>query len=301
MKALPVGNSWLRAFPASFILLFALQGASYALDVTLEWEANKEPNLAGYILYYATDSDAPYNPSPGDYLEGYSVDGGDTWHAVPAAPPIWVGAAIIKVTVRLPSNDKDYYFAVRAYDSSGNVSAYSREVCIISPGRIKPPYNRGWGVTSGDFEGLMIFYNTDTDAVTPSLGRQEDIPSFNIPGLMALGIPLSLQPPGAVFKQPIWIEFPAPGFSNMNQLSLGLYDDNMWRLVWDGEKQSLTAEGEGWLDGKPAYNTDQDPHTVSIVVKHFSGVQAAAPAGSTITVSGGGGGCFISTVGGRKD
>ena len=26
----------------------------YALDVTLQWDANKETNLAGYIVYYKT-------------------------------------------------------------------------------------------------------------------------------------------------------------------------------------------------------------------------------------------------------
>jgi len=53
-------DSWFGAVLLSFILLITFQGASYALDVTLAWEANKESNLAGYIVYYDTDSGASF-------------------------------------------------------------------------------------------------------------------------------------------------------------------------------------------------------------------------------------------------
>lgn len=113
---------------------------------------------------------------------------------------------------------------------------------------------------------------------------------------------MNLQPSGAVFATPVpvWIEFPLPGYSNMNQLNLGLYHNSEWLLAWDGEKGELTPAGEGWLEGAPAYNTDEDPHTVAIVVKHFTGVQAAVPLlpdpGPTATGGGGGGGCFVAAL-----
>jgi hypothetical protein len=33
---------------------------SYALDVTLAWDANTEPDLAGYAIHYGTESVALY-------------------------------------------------------------------------------------------------------------------------------------------------------------------------------------------------------------------------------------------------
>jgi hypothetical protein len=93
----------------------------------------------------------------------------------------------------------------------------------------------------------------------------------------------------------------------MSQISLALYDDNLWTEVWDGTTGMLTAAGEGWLDGKPQYNGSEDPQTIIILVKHFTGVQAAV-SGQSIARSigagsegGGGGGCFISTMMGQRD
>lgn len=299
MGALSGRNSWFGAILTCFILLSTLQGSSYALDVTLAWEANKESNLAGYIVYYDTDSGPPYTPESNDYAIQYSIDGETTWSDFPAAPPIWVGPGTTEITLKLPDG-KNYFFAVRAFDALGNVSAYSREVCAIAPENIDDPYTRGWAITRGELKGFKIFYSTEQDpGMTPTLGRPEDIPPFNLPGLTGLGIPLNFQPSGAVFNVPLWIEFPCPGYSGLDEISLGLYDDSKWVLVWDGEAGQLTSAGEEWLEGEPQYNTDENPHTISILVKHFSGVQAAAPTTAlSVTVqSGGGGGCFISALG----
>jgi hypothetical protein len=287
------------------VLVILLRGSSYATDVSLAWDANTEPDLAGYLLYYDIDSGAPYAPGIDDYVEQYSVDGGNTWIDGPGIPPILVPADITQVSLKLPSSsDKDYFFSVSAVDFEGNESAYSNEISVIALAAINPPYNRGWAITRGDLQGFKVFYNNEADpGLTPTLGPPEDVPPINLSGLTGVGVPLNLQPSGAVFNQPPWIEVPAPGYSSMNQLSLGLYDNSEWLLAWDGAKGELTTAGEGWLDGAPEYNTDEDPHTVSIVVKHFTGVQAAVPASAgtdvTATGGGGGGGCFISAMGRR--
>ncbi len=44
------------------ILIYSLN-PSYALDVTLAWDANSETNLAGYQVYYGTTAGGPYNGS----------------------------------------------------------------------------------------------------------------------------------------------------------------------------------------------------------------------------------------------
>jgi hypothetical protein len=284
------------------VILGFFGGSSHALDVTLAWDPNPEPNISFYILYYDTDQGAPYEPDIGDYVEAYSVDGKSTWHIGPFAPPIWLPSSITRITLKLPSSDRDFFFAVRAFDVEGRVSAYSREIAVIAPAWINPPYNRGWAITSGELQGFLVFYNTDTDPVTPTLGSPEDVPPFNLPGLVGIGTPWNLQPSGAVFTQPVWVEFPVHSYSGTMQPSLGFCDDTGWILAWDGETGQLTHAGEGWLDGAPAYNTGEDPHTVSVVVKHFTGVQAAVPAGQDDTTGAGGtggGGCFIATLAGK--
>lgn len=88
------------------ILAFAVPG-SQAANVTLAWDANAEPDLAGYILYYGTASRNYPN----------SVDVGNT-----------NSHELTNLTA-----GQTYYFAVTAYDSQGNESAYSNEISHTIP------------------------------------------------------------------------------------------------------------------------------------------------------------------------
>jgi len=72
-----------------------------AADVTLQWNANSEPDLSGYKLHYGT--------SAGVYTTSVNVGN------------------VTTRTVSGLSNNTRYYFAVTAYDSSGNESGYSVE------------------------------------------------------------------------------------------------------------------------------------------------------------------------------
>ena len=85
---------------ALFLILFP--SPACAQHVTLAWDSNDEPGLAGYIVYYGTQS---------RYYD-YDVDVGH--HN--------------SVTISGLAEDVTYYFAVTAYDSEGNDSGFSQEI-----------------------------------------------------------------------------------------------------------------------------------------------------------------------------
>jgi len=99
----------------SFFLLAALLSitpSAYGLDVTLAWDANTEPDLAGYRLHYKTDA-------PGAPYTGTGATEGDS--------PIDV-FDVTQFTVHGLTDGVTYYFVVTAYDSENNESGYSNEV-----------------------------------------------------------------------------------------------------------------------------------------------------------------------------
>ncbi len=68
----------------------------------LSWDANDEPDLGGYRVYYGL--------APGVYQSAIDV-----------------GLATTATVTSLETGNR-YYFAVTAYDTSGNESGYSTEV-----------------------------------------------------------------------------------------------------------------------------------------------------------------------------
>ena len=103
--------------PSKMIFLFPLLfffavTQSYALDVTLGWGANIEPDLAGYKVYYKTGSSgAPYNGTGA--TEGHS--------------PIDIGNVTTYKITGL-TNGITYFFVVTAYDTEALESDYSNQV-----------------------------------------------------------------------------------------------------------------------------------------------------------------------------
>ncbi len=81
---------------------------------TITWSPNTEPDLAGYKIYWGA--------SPGVYTSNVSVAVGTTSRIMTGISPI----------------QKWYYFALTAYDTSGNESAFSAEVKFY----ISDPYTR---------------------------------------------------------------------------------------------------------------------------------------------------------------
>jgi len=94
-----------------FVLLFLLTTKIvFAGSATVSWNANSEPDLAGYNIYYGTTSrnGSSVKPYPGSTM--VSVTGTTT----KAFTGLTEGAT--------------YYFSVTAYDNSNNESEYSQEV-----------------------------------------------------------------------------------------------------------------------------------------------------------------------------
>ena len=85
------------------IILFFLGSSTMASanDAILSWDPNTEPDLAGYKVYYGTAS-----------------------HSY--GPPIVVGKQTTYTVTGLGIGT--YFFAVTAYDTSGNESGFSNEV-----------------------------------------------------------------------------------------------------------------------------------------------------------------------------
>lgn len=92
------------------ILAISISTAWAGSDVTLQWDANTEADLAGYKIYYGTTTGGPYNgtgavegPSPVDVFNVTTF----TLHGLP---------------------DGMTFFVATAYDTELNESAYSNEV-----------------------------------------------------------------------------------------------------------------------------------------------------------------------------
>jgi Fibronectin type III domain len=77
--------------------------------ITIGWDPNKEPGLAGYRVYYGT--------SAGSYKS--CVDVGN---------PPKSSSGLIEYTLTALDKGKKYYIAVIAYDKNQNTSGFSSEV-----------------------------------------------------------------------------------------------------------------------------------------------------------------------------
>lgn len=109
-----------KVFMVLAILLFALP--ALAFDVTLQWDANTETDLAGYKVYYGTTQGGPY--------QGTGATEGDSPITMPLAQDENPDPATVEKTLRGLTLGTMYYFVVTAYDNETpvNESGYSNEV-----------------------------------------------------------------------------------------------------------------------------------------------------------------------------
>jgi chitodextrinase len=116
---------------AALVLGLALVAAgARAAEVTLSWDANGEDDLGGYGVYFKAGADGP----PYDFF-GYVEITDLSDEETPA----------FTVTGLQPNTT--YHFAITAYDTSGNESAFSASVCaevgdVVTPcaaGATPPP------------------------------------------------------------------------------------------------------------------------------------------------------------------
>lgn len=97
----------------TILAILAIAGIAQAATVQVTWNPNTEPDLAGYRLYVGEAS--------GQYGEPVDV-GNVTGH-------------VMEIT---PQHGATYYFALTAYDTSGNESGYSAEATCFIPDGVKP-------------------------------------------------------------------------------------------------------------------------------------------------------------------
>ncbi|MCG8604940.1 fibronectin type III domain-containing protein [bacterium] len=89
------------------LALLVLCVPSYADSANASWDANSEPDLAGYKVHYGTE--------PSTYTTTLDIGNSTT------------------VTIDSLQANTTYYFAVTAYDLAGNESAFSAEVSLFIP------------------------------------------------------------------------------------------------------------------------------------------------------------------------
>jgi hypothetical protein len=85
----------------AFLLIF-LPTTALAASVTLRWQANQEPDISSYNLYYGRESRQYGQPIPVGNVTSYTLDN--------------------------LAEGTTYYFCLTAVDTSGNESGYSAEV-----------------------------------------------------------------------------------------------------------------------------------------------------------------------------
>ena len=119
------------------LLLILSPSLACAVQITLAWDSNVEPDVAGYIVYYGTRS--------GDY--DFDVDVGD----------------YDSITISGLAEDVMYYFTVTAYDAEGNESDFSQE--ITYPDSVSSPSENSPGGSGG---GGCFISNVSQKSTSPA-------------------------------------------------------------------------------------------------------------------------------------
>ena len=114
------------------ILLFSSLSQIYAADITLQWDANTEPDFDHYVIYWGTSS--------GTYDHSENIAKGTTTYTVTS----------------LDLDQYIYYFAAKAFDTEGLESDYCTEIDTKAPQITSPPT-----ITSMTDETVTIDWHTD--------------------------------------------------------------------------------------------------------------------------------------------
>ncbi|MFQ5455433.1 MAG: fibronectin type III domain-containing protein [Nitrospirota bacterium] len=122
---------------AALILLINVQ-YSFGGEALLSWNANTEPDLAGYMVYYGTSSHNYIQVRGKGELTGLNTT----------------------YTIQNLTEGVTYYFAVTAFDTSGNESNYSNEVSKIIPDTT-PPIISGINISNLTSNSVIIKWMTN--------------------------------------------------------------------------------------------------------------------------------------------
>jgi hypothetical protein len=126
------------------VVSLCFQTSIYAKDVKLQWDANAEPDLDHYVVYWGISFDPPYGHNSGN------IDKSQTTYTVTGL-----------------SDDKTYYFAAKAFDTEGLVSDYSNIVSTNDPYGVVteegPPPPTGSGAGGGGCFIATAAYGSNMD------------------------------------------------------------------------------------------------------------------------------------------
>jgi fibronectin type 3 domain-containing protein len=132
------------------LILFNLLPHTWAGQAVLSWDLNAEEDLAGYNVYYGTSSSNYTN------VANVGLTG------TPSAP---------EHTINNLFEGNTYYFAVSAYDTSGNESVYSNEVSktIAAIDTTAPTIPSGLTATTISATQINLSWTGSTDSGGSSL------------------------------------------------------------------------------------------------------------------------------------
>jgi len=131
-----------------------------AKNITLNWDENSDPNIAGYMIYYSVGNG-------GSSYDGFGIIEGDS--------PIDVGF-VTTITLSGLSETEDYYFVATAYNHEGVESEYSNEVSLMAgPLNLPPKADAGpeQSVDEGSVVSLSGLNSTDSDGCIISFQWQQ--------------------------------------------------------------------------------------------------------------------------------
>ncbi len=124
--------SYHRLMVTAVLVVLATAPAALAGTVRLQWKANAEGNLAGYVVLYGTAS--------GVYTQSFEV-----------------GPTVTTVEVPDLTDGATYYFAVRAYNTAGLQSPLSNEASVyLSPAVVPAPVITAMSPSSGPMGGNTL-------------------------------------------------------------------------------------------------------------------------------------------------
>jgi hypothetical protein len=116
-------------FAGVLLFLMLLSPSMSAADsVTLAWDENSEPDVAGYRIYYRTGS--PGSGMTSGY-DGVGLEEGDSPIDLPIDEDGNLDPRLVEVDLNELDENEDYYFIVTAYNTEGLESGPSNEAALV--------------------------------------------------------------------------------------------------------------------------------------------------------------------------